>query len=74
MTCKKKRIQYPKSGFKIGISPSNLQLHGLQVSRDIEGGSGLAADFLDSDTLGVLNQGQTLGGADVENGKVGDDG
>lgn len=52
----------------------NLQLHGLQVLGDLEGSGSLAADILDSDALGVLNQSQTLGGADVEHGQVGDDG
>jgi hypothetical protein len=69
---KKKRIQNPE--FTSGIFPSNLQLHKLQVSGDLEGGSGLAADLLDGDTLSVLDQSQTLGGADVEDGQVGDNG
>lgn len=47
--------------------------HGLQVIGNLEGSSGLAADLLHSDTLSVLGQSQTLGGADVEHGQVGDD-
>ena len=43
-----------------------LQLHGLEVLRDLEGSGSLAADLLHGDTLGVLDQGQTLGGADVK--------
>lgn len=51
-----------------------LQLHGLQVSGDLEGGSSLAADLINGNTLGVLNQSQTLGGVAVEHSQVGDDG
>lgn len=61
-----------KSTSTIGIFLSNLQLHGLQVGGDLEGSGSLAADFLDSDTLGVLNQRQALGGANVEHSQVGD--
>lgn len=52
--------------------PLHLQ-HMLQVLRDLEGSGRLTADLLHSDVLGVLGQGQTFGGADVEHGQVGDD-
>lgn len=51
-----------------------LQLHRLEVLGDLEGSGSLAADLLNGDALGVLDQGQTLGGADVEDGQVGNDG
>ena len=51
-----------------------LQLHRLEVLGDLERSGSLAADLLDGDALGVLDQGQTLGGADVKDGQVGDDG
>ena len=47
--------------------------HGLQVLCNLEGSSSLAADLLDGDTLSILGQSQTLGGADVKDGQVGDD-
>lgn len=51
-----------------------LQLHGLQVSSDLERSKSLAADLLNGNTLSVLNQSQTLGGAAVEDGEISDDG
>lgn len=54
--------------------PKQLQLHGLEVLGDLEGSGSLAANLLDGNALGVLDQGQALGGADVEDGEVGDDG
>jgi hypothetical protein len=54
--------------------PMHLQLHRLEVLGDLEGSGSLTADLLNGDALGVLDQGQTLGGADVEDGQVGDNG
>lgn len=51
-----------------------LQLHRLEVLGDLKRSGSLAADLLDGDAFGVLDQGQTLGGADVKDGQVGDDG
>lgn len=47
--------------------------HGLQIISYLEGGSGLATNLLDSDALCVLGQSQTLSGADIEDGQVGND-
>lgn len=50
----------------------NLQ-HRLQISRNLERSGSLAADLLDGHALGVLGKSQTLGGADFEDGQIGDD-
>lgn len=51
---------------------SHLQ-HRLQVISDLERSSSLAADLINRDTLSVLDQGQSLSRADVENSQVSDD-
>ena len=51
-----------------------LQLHRLEILGDLEGSGSLAADLLNGDALDMLDQGQTLGSADVEDGQIGDDG
>jgi len=50
---------------------SHLQ-HGFQVISDLERGSSLAADLINRDALSVLDQGQSLSRADVEDSQVGD--
>ena len=47
--------------------------HRLQVICNLERSSSLAADFINRDTLSVLDQGQSLSRADVEDSQVGDD-
>jgi hypothetical protein len=44
-----------------------------QVLSDLEGSGSLAADLVDGHALSSLGQGQTLGGADVKDGQIGDD-
>jgi hypothetical protein len=73
LTCAK-ITPYPNMKSNGLCFPKRLQLHGLEVLGDLEGSGSLAADLLDGDALGVLDQGQTLGGADVEDGEIGDDG
>jgi hypothetical protein len=70
-----KKTPYPNMKSLMGLCfPKQLQLHGLEVLGDLEGSGSLAADLLDGDALGVLDQSQTLSGADVEDGEIGDDG
>lgn len=57
---------------KLGIIYTDLQ-HRLQVSRNLERGFRLAADLVNGHALGVLDKGEAVGRADLEDGEVGDD-
>lgn len=47
--------------------------HRLQIIRNLKGSGSLRLDFVNCNTISQLRQSQTLSGADVEDGQIGDD-
>jgi len=55
------------------LSILGLNLHRLEIGRDLERCFGLGPDLVDGDTLSVLDQCQSLLEVHVEHRKLGDD-
>lgn len=54
------------------IMQINLK-HWLQIICNLEGSGRLSLDLVNANTFSKLPQGQTLGGADIKDGEIGDD-